>query len=397
MAKPIFVSLLFLSLACSILTPTSAQTCRSQTFTNNRVYQSCNDLSPLSSYLHWNYHSANNSVDIAYKAPPAGSNGWVAWALNPLGSGMLGAQTLFGVMQQDGTAVAYTCPIGRNNYNPTIENQTLSFDVSNLSAEASNGEITIFASIALPSSGSINHVWQAGSSVSGIIAQSHSTTSTANRNSKGSINFATGAGTATSGDSRIKRRNTHGVLNAISWGILMPMGAIIARYMRVFKSADPIWFYLHVACQTSAYIVGVAGWGTGLKLGSESVGIVQNPHRNIGIALFCLGTLQVFALLLRPQKDHKYRFYWNVYHHSVGYTVIILSIINIFQGFDILQPKKTWKNAYIGVIIALGAVAVLLEVITWIVVLKRKPRTSSEKFQHGSHTVNGQGSQHQVV
>lgn len=79
----------------------------------------------------------------------------------------------------------------------------------------------------------------------------------------------------------------------MSWGILMPIGAIIARYMRVFKSADPAWFYLHVACQCSAYIVGVAGWGTGLKLGSDSKGITYHSHRDIGIALFCLATLQV--------------------------------------------------------------------------------------------------------
>jgi hypothetical protein len=86
---------------------------------------------------------------------------------------------------------------------------------------------------------------------------------------------------------------THGVLNAVSWGVLMPLGAVIARYLKVFKSADPAWFYLHVTCQTSAYIVGVAGWGTGLKLGSDSVGVTYSTHRALGISLFVLGTLQV--------------------------------------------------------------------------------------------------------
>lgn len=170
----------------------------------------------------------------------------------------------------------------------------------------------------------------------------------------------------------------------------MPLGAIIARYMKVIKSADPAWFYLHVACQSSAYIVGVAGWATGLKLGSDSVGIQYDAHRNIGITLFCLGTLQVFALLLRPNKDHKYRIYWNVYHHSVGYTVIILSIVNIFKGLDILDPEKKWKNAYIGIIVTLGAIALILELITWPIVLKRK-RSNPEKSHHGANGVNGYG------
>ncbi|KAL2336765.1 hypothetical protein Fmac_011211 [Flemingia macrophylla] len=85
----------------------------------------------------------------------------------------------------------------------------------------------------------------------------------------------------------------HGVLNAVSWGVLFPLGVIIARYMRTFPSADPAWFYLHVGCQVSAYAIGVTGWATGLKLGSESVGIQYGVHRNIGITLFSLATLQV--------------------------------------------------------------------------------------------------------
>ena len=84
----------------------------------------------------------------------------------------------------------------------------------------------------------------------------------------------------------------------------MPIGAIIARYLKVFKSADPAWFYLHVTCQVSAYAVGVAGWGTGLKLGSDSVGVTYKTHRALGIALFCLGTLQVTDVhkLFLPSK-----------------------------------------------------------------------------------------------
>lgn len=76
----------------------------------------------------------------------------------------------------------------------------------------------------------------------------------------------------------------------------MPIGAMIARYVKVFESADPAWFYLHVVCQFSAYVIGVAGWGLGLKLGSESVGITYHKHRDIAVALFSLATVQVPSL-----------------------------------------------------------------------------------------------------
>lgn len=82
-------------------------------------------------------------------------------------------------------------------------------------------------------------------------------------------------------------------MNAVSWGILMPIGAIVARYLKVFNSADPTWFYLHITCQSTAYMAGVAGWATGLKLGRDSSGIQYDAHRIIGIILFCLATLQV--------------------------------------------------------------------------------------------------------
>eukprot|EP01018_Ginkgo_biloba_P010963 Gb_30568 [translate_table: standard] len=170
----------------------------------------------------------------------------------------------------------------------------------------------------------------------------------------------------------------HGVLNVVGWGILMPIGAMIARYLRQFESADPAWFYLHAFCQTSGYILGVAGWATCIKLGSYSKGIVFHKHRAIGIVLFAFGTLQVLALLARPKKEHKFRKYWNVYHHTIGYTIIVLSVVNIFKGFDMLRPDSKWKHAYIAVIASLGGIAVFLEIVSWIIFFQRKGKTSSK-------------------
>jgi heme/copper-type cytochrome/quinol oxidase subunit 2 len=85
---------------------------------------------------------------------------------------------------------------------------------------------------------------------------------------------------------------------------------------------------------------------------------------------------------LRPKKEHKYRFYWNLYHHTMGYTIIILGIINIFKGMSILSVAQKWKTAYIIAICILGAIALLLEAITWGVVLKR--RKSENKTYNGA-------------
>uniref|UniRef100_A0A5B7BDT6 Cytochrome b561 and DOMON domain-containing protein n=1 Tax=Davidia involucrata TaxID=16924 RepID=A0A5B7BDT6_DAVIN len=382
----------------SLFGSSSAQTCNSfTTFSSNRLYSSCSDLSVLNSFLHWNYHSSNGTVDIAYRHTGVTSSRWVAWALNVGGSGMIGAQCLVAFVNSSGVVRAYTSDV--TGYGTTLAEGPLSFNVPNISAEFINSnQMIIYATLELPNGQtSFNQVWQDGP-LNGNTLGEHATSGD-NMKSTGTVDFSvTGASASptggAAGNSRQRRRNTHGVLNAISWGTLMPLGVIIARYLRVFKSADPAWFYLHVTCQCSAYIIGIAGWATGLKLGSDSSGVKHTTHGNIGMVLFILATLQVFALLLRPKKDHKYRLYWNIYHHCVGYTVIILSIVNIFEGLDILDPEKKWRKAYIGILIFLGFNAAMLEAFTWYIVIKRK-RSGSEKHPVGTNGTNGYGTRSQ--
>ncbi|BFG27350.1 hypothetical protein CerSpe_136240 [Prunus speciosa] len=383
------------SVLLSLSLPSShAQTsaCGSYTFTKNKIFTSCSDLPSLNSFLHWTFEQSTGKLQMAYRHTGITASKWVAWAINPnpnsASSAMLGAQSLVAFQQSSGTTKVYKSPIG-SSYSTSLAEGNLTYGVSDLSAEyLNNDEMIIFATWDLPTnSTTILQVWQEGP-VSSDSPSAHPTVAPY-INAKGTLDLLSGQTTSSGGGgSRIRKKNIHGILNAVSWGVLMPFGVMVARYLKVFKSADPAWFYLHATCQTSAYVVGVAGWATGLKLGSDSPGTQYNTHRNIGITLFCLGTLQVFALLLRPNKDHKFRFYWNIYHQATGYAVIILSIVNIFEGFDILQPEKKWKNAYIGLIIALGVQAALLEAYTWYVVLKRK---RSEKAPHTANGVNGYG------
>jgi hypothetical protein len=183
----------------------------------------------------------------------------------------------------------------------------------------------------------------------------------------------------------------HGILNAVSWGILLPVGAIFARYLKTFHSADPAWFYLHVTCQLLGYAVGVSGWATGINLGNESEGVTYTLHRNIGTAAFALATVQVLALLIRPNKGHRYRLYWNAYHHSVGYAVIVLGIVNVFKGMAILGVEQRWRTAYVAAVFVLSAVAVTLEAVTWGVVVRRRKAEgktfSSASSGHMPHSV----------
>ena len=197
--------------------------------------------------------------------------------------------------------------------------------------------MSFLVSFKLPSnSTTLNHIWGRGSSVSNFQPLTHGLSSNdltaykvINMDTTGVSVQATDQGSGSSSSETLER--AHGILSLISWGILFPLGAMAARYLRPIS--DPAWFYIHISCQTLAYALGVSSWALGMKLRSDST-FIYTSHQNIGIALFVFSTLQMFAFFLRPGKDMKIRKYWNVYHHLLGYTIIGLSIINIFKRVE---------------------------------------------------------------
>ncbi|KAK9146096.1 hypothetical protein Sjap_005999 [Stephania japonica] len=335
-------------------------------------FDHCNVLPKLGSVLQWTYTPSKSTLSIAFAAVPPSAEGWIAWAINPTSTGMVGAQSL--IAFQDGAGAVTVKTFNVSSYK-SIEPSEIDFPVSNMSAEVvDSGVMRLFATIKVPPEiGTVvNQVWQVGAAVEGGVPTVHDFASD-NLNSIGTLNLTTPSGSGGA---------IHGILNAVSWGVLFPVGVILARYVKAFEFGDPAWFYLHIGCQVSAYAIGVAGWATGLKLGSQSKGVVYTYHRNIGIALFSLATLQMFALFLRPKKEHKLRIYWSVYHRGVGLSIIVLGIINVFKGLDILIPEKKWRNAYTIALIVQGVVVVVFEAISWVLfIVKKKSKRSSRSEQ----------------
>lgn len=64
---------------------------------------------------------------------------------------------------------------------------------------------------------------------------------------------------------------------------------------------------------------------------------------------------------MRPKKDQKVRKVWKVYHYTLGASILVLGILNIFFGFDILSPPWKWRCAYIGLLVALTLLTLLLQ------------------------------------
>ncbi|KAG6433144.1 hypothetical protein SASPL_104752 [Salvia splendens] len=157
--------LLLLVATVSLLSsPALSLTCKTQPFSkHNLTFPNCTDLSTLDASLHWNYDAAAKTLSVAFTAPPAKPDGWVAWALNPTATGMVGAQSLVAFAAPNGSTIVKTYNI--SSYGP-ISESPISYRVLAKSAESSKGAITIFATLALPEGpAALNQVWQVGSAV----------------------------------------------------------------------------------------------------------------------------------------------------------------------------------------------------------------------------------------
>ncbi|XP_052724417.1 cytochrome b561 and DOMON domain-containing protein At3g07570 isoform X2 [Vigna angularis] len=160
------------------------------------------------------------------------------------------------------------------------------------------------------------------------------------------LNYATGSSAL--GKSYMNLKRSHGVLNILGWGILIIMGAIVARY---FREWDPFWFYFHASVQFLGFVLGVIGVISGFVLNNQ-LHVDVTLHKALGIIIFVLACFQVMALLGRPKKESKVRKYWNLYHHNMGRILIILAVANIFYGIQLGKEGSGWNIGY-GIVLAI--------------------------------------------
>lgn len=200
----LILSLLF-STACSA-------TCAAPKLKHSNLYKNCNELPTLKSTLHWTYTAANKTLAVAFTAAPPADGGWVAWGINPTGTGMGGTQAILAYKDPNGSMAVKTYNI--SSYSSIVEGK-LAFQVYDKRAEfnAGDGSITIFA-VVESAGGKVNQIWQVGPGVSKGVPEKHEFNQE-NLNSKASLDLSSVAPTGasqTSGDAGLRKRNVGFVL-----------------------------------------------------------------------------------------------------------------------------------------------------------------------------------------
>ncbi|KAK9691271.1 hypothetical protein RND81_09G186000 [Saponaria officinalis] len=388
--------LLFFILTSCQLTQVISSHCN--TITNTKTFEKCMTLPTQQASIAWTYHAHNATLDLVFFGSFISPSGWVGWGINPNSPEMTGSRVLIAfpdpnsgqlVLQPfilDPSVKLEKSPLLSHPLDLHLLTSSVAMYGGHLATIHNGAQVQIYAKIKLsPNKTKIHCVWNRGVYVQGYSPTIHPTTIN-DLSSTATVDLLSGT---TQHDTSLKTLKTiHGVMNAISWGVMLPIGIVTSRYLRHIQKLGPTWFYLHAGVQLTGFFLGTIGFGIGIRLGELSPGKVYGLHRKLGFIAFCLGSLQTLALLFRPRTTHKYRKYWKSYHHFVGYACVVLGVVNVFQGFQVMELSRSYaKLAYSLCLSTIIGICIALEVNSWVVFCRKaeEDRLRKEGVFIGGH------------
>jgi hypothetical protein len=156
----------------------------------------------------------------------------------------------------------------------------------------------------------------------------------------------------------------HGLVMMASFGWLLPLGALTARFLKHW----PHWFPWHFGFQLAGTLLGMIGFGIAVAnfdvLG-DPVGSTSYQHGCLGAAVMALVLLQGLVAVCRPapsqvEEDHDNdpsssaiptktqsgaRWWWELQHKGLGYLLLLLIFVTIWLGTS--MEGTTWQLAYL--------------------------------------------------
>lgn len=162
----------------------------------------------------------------------------------------------------------------------------------------------------------------------------------------------------------------HGRLMVLAWAVLLPIGVLIARFLKIKPKQDwprerdsKLWFRTHVGMQcVGAGCMAAALWLIASSPMAGGPGAVQ--HKALGWAISIAALAQLGAFWLRGSKggplssgettwgDHynmsRRRRTWEICHKLFGYLALLLAVATIFSGMWMVNGPR-WMFLLIGV------------------------------------------------
>lgn len=144
----------------------------------------------------------------------------------------------------------------------------------------------------------------------------------------------------------------HGRLMTIAWGILVPLGIFIARYVKVTPKQNwpdeldnKFWWHSHLILQNAAGVAMIVGFWFVAKDGLTPTASI---HNLFGSILFAFGICQIISGYMRGTKggptspelagDHynmtKRRRHFEAFHKFLGYLVLCFGAATVLLGLQ---------------------------------------------------------------
>jgi len=159
------------------------------------------------------------------------------------------------------------------------------------------------------------------------------------------------------------KKQVHGALMWIGWGVLLPTGAAAAASGgERFKKRGPVWgprlFKAHRALQSLGYVVALIGIIYAL---SEFSSDGLHGHGVVGIVIMVFATGLVLSGIFRPHPEPRTtaRIAFEKFHRNVGPAIAFMGAINCVSGGWLSQDQESSLNAFSSFFIPALITAVL--------------------------------------
>jgi len=165
----------------------------------------------------------------------------------------------------------------------------------------------------------------------------------------------------------ISTRRAHGLLMAINFVIIFPLGALCARQLRSHWLRSPAirasLFYVHIITQLVGTACAIAGFVIATKTFKTPIKTVEYGHGKLGVAVLSLVASQVLCGFLRPTATAPTmrRQVWDIIHSTLGRAAMLIGLANVGLGVLIFTNRFAGKfSIWAGLCLAgVGAISLL--------------------------------------
>ena len=156
----------------------------------------------------------------------------------------------------------------------------------------------------------------------------------------------------------------HAVLMLLSWGFMLPLGAMVARCCKKnikMLSTGPFWFVVHRRLQITGWCLQLVGFiCIAIYKGDQQFIGAGQTHMWVGLVVVILGTLNPIVAAIRPHPTDDNgvattaRKIWEFVHkYCIGWTAVAWGVCNCIVAVIMLHSTAYTFDSWLGILAAI--------------------------------------------